>query len=307
MKTFAAIGFALVCFTFLFSENIHAAEPSKVINLWPDKAPGERENLGEERNMTKPTDRETGKKSVIRIGNVSKPTISIYRPSAEKNTGAAVLVFPGGGYNILATDIEGTEICEWLNSLGITGVLLKYRVPRREGLEKHVAPLQDAQRAFGIVRQNAAEFGIDPKRIGVIGFSAGGHLTATLCANTEKRTYAKVDSADALSCRPDFAMMIYPAYFTPTNDLTKFSPEIKVTTNNPPTFMAMTEDDSHHVENVLLYSLALKQAKVPFELHTYPTGGHGYGLRQTGNLCATWPDRASDWFRGQGLLRNESK
>ncbi len=279
-----------------------ASEPPKKINLWPGDAPGEKGNLGEEKDITKPTDRQVAGKSVIRIGNVSKPTISIYLPPSEKNIGTAVLVFPGGAYNILATDIEGTEICEWLNSLGVTAVLLKYRVPRREGLDKHFAPLQDAQRALSLIRQSASELHIDPKRIGLIGFSAGGHLAATLCANTEQRKYPSVDSADAVSCRPDFALLIYPAYFTPTNDLTKLSSEVKVTANHPPTFMAMTEDDPLHVENVLLYSLALRQAKIPFELHVYPSGGHGYGLRRTENPSATWPDRATDWLRGQDLL-----
>ncbi|MEO5802972.1 MAG: alpha/beta hydrolase [Verrucomicrobiota bacterium] len=301
MKTFVTIYLVLICFI-LSPRNIPAAESSRTINLWPDAAPGEKGNLPDESNVTKPSDRMVAGKQVIRIGNVSNPTISIYRPPSQKNIGTAVLVFPGGAYNILATDIEGTEICEWLNSLGITAVLVKYRVPRREGLEKHFAPLQDAQRAVGLVRNKASELEIDPKRIGVIGFSAGGHLAATLCAHTETRSYTNIDSADAVSCRPDFALLIYPAYFTPTNDLTKFSSEIKVTTNHPPTFMSMTQDDSQHVENVLLYSLALKEAKVPFALHIFPTGGHGYGLRRTENLSATWPDRATDWLRSQGLL-----
>ncbi|MGI8966283.1 MAG: alpha/beta hydrolase [Limisphaerales bacterium] len=286
--------------------NTLSAEFSKTFNLWPGTAPGEKNNPTEESNLTKPSDRIVAGKSVIRMGNVSKPTLSIFRPEQEKNSGAAVLVFPGGAYNILATDIEGTEVCEWLNSLGITAALVKYRVPRREGLEKHFAPLQDAQRAMSLLRSGAAEWKIDPKKIGVMGFSAGGHLAATLCVNTQQRSYTNTDSADAVSCRPDFALLIYPAYFTPTNDLTKFSAEIKVTTNQPPTFMAMTQDDPLHVENVLLYSLALKQAKIPFELHVFPTGGHGYGLRKTGNVSSTWPERAKEWLRAQGLLSSGS-
>ncbi len=302
MKTFFIYRLVLAATIFLLAEKIGAAEPPQIMTLWPGKVPGEKSDLPQESNVTKPTDRLVSGKPVTRIGNVSKPTISIYRPSSEKNTGTAVLVFPGGAYNILATDIEGTEICEWLNSLGVTAVLFKYRVPRRAGLEKHFAPLQDAQRAVGLVRQRATELQINPKRIGVVGFSAGGHLASTLCAHTEQRSYTNVDSADAISCRPDFALLIYPAYFTPTNDLTKFSPEIKVTTNQPPTFMTMTQDDPLHVENVLLYSLALKEAKVPFELHVYPTGGHGYGLRKIESSVATWPDRAKEWMSRQGFL-----
>lgn len=302
MKAFVVWRFILLCVIPLFTGKSSAVEPFKVIHLWPGDAPGEKENSGEERNVTKPTSRKVAGKSVIRLGNVSKPTISIFRPSSNKNNGAAVLVFPGGGYNILATDLEGTEVCEWLNSLGVTAVLVKYRVPRRDGLEKHAAPLQDAQRAMGLVRQHASEWEIDPKRIGVIGFSAGGHLAATLSANCRERTYSRVDSADTVSCRPDFALLIYPAYLTKTNELTKLSPEVEVTTNHPPTFLVMAEDDPVHVENVLIYSLALKQAKVSLELHVYPSGGHGFGLRRTEKLVTTWPDRAADWLRSRELL-----
>ncbi|MDQ6632371.1 MAG: alpha/beta hydrolase, partial [Verrucomicrobiota bacterium] len=223
---------------------------------------------------------------------------------AQKDIGTTALVFPGGAYNILATDIEGTEICEWLNSLGVTAALVKYRVPRRQGLEKHVAPLQDAQRAMSLVRHRATELHINPKRTGVIGFSAGGHLAASLSTST-KRTYDDLDSADKENLRPDFALLIYPAYLMLTNNLTQLSPEVSVTTNHPHTFLVMTQDDPLHVENVLAYSLALKQAKIPFELHIYPSGGHGYGLRKTESISATWPNRAEEWLRAQGLLQRK--
>ncbi|MEO7298487.1 MAG: alpha/beta hydrolase [Verrucomicrobiota bacterium] len=298
-KTKILSPFVLVCLLF-WPIALYAVPPSLVINLWPGAAPGEKIKLPEESNVTKPTDRIVANKPVIRIGNVSTPTISIYRPPAQKDIGTTALVFPGGAYNILATDIEGTEICEWLNSIGVTAALLKYRVPRREGLEKHSAPLQDAQRAMSILRHRAAN--LDLRRIGVIGFSAGGHLATTLLSSGTKRTYAEFDAADKESCRPDFALLIYPAYLTLTNNLTQLSAEVAVTTNHPPTFLAMTQDDGQHVENVLSYFLALQQAKISSELHIYPTGGHGYGLRRTGSISATWPDRATDWFRSQGLL-----
>src|SRR5437588_330394 len=157
-----------------------AGEPAKVIELWPKGAPGEKGDIGEEHDTTKANGELIAGRRVIRLGNVSKPTIAIYRPAAEKETGAAVMVCPGGGYNILAMDLEGTEVCDWLNSIGVTGVLLKYRVPKRPGDEGHAGPLQDAQRALGLVRHRAKEWGIDPKRIGVLGFSAGGHLAASL-------------------------------------------------------------------------------------------------------------------------------
>ncbi|MCI0638243.1 MAG: alpha/beta hydrolase [Gemmataceae bacterium] len=277
--------------------------PPKVIELWPAGAPGEKGDIGDERDMTKPKDNLVAGKPVIRLGNVSKPTISIYRPPADKDAGAAVLVCPGGGYNILAWDLEGTEVCDWLNSIGVTGILLKYRVPRRAGLEKHAAPLQDAQRAVGVVRERAKEFGVDPARIGVLGFSAGGHLAAALCTNNAKRTYPVSDYADKTSCRPDFALLIYPGYLTVKEQDDKIALELALTKETPPTFLVMTQDDGVRVENALLYTLALKRAGVPAELHVYPSGGHGYGLRRTDNPVTAWPDRAADWMRSRGWLK----
>src|SRR4051794_22940219 len=185
-----------------------ASEPAKVIELWTGPAPGDKTDIGEELDTTKPTEGLVAGKRVIRLGNVSKPTISIFRPPPAKDTGAAVLVCPGGGYHILAMDLEGTEVCDWLNSIGITGVLLKYRVPKRAGLEKHTAALQDAQRALGLVRYRASEWALDRQRLGVLGFSAGGHLSAALCSGADQRTYPAVDDADKASCRPDFAVLI---------------------------------------------------------------------------------------------------
>ena len=190
-----------------------------------------------------------------------------------------MLVFPGGGYNILALDLEGTEICEWLNTLGVTAVLVKYRVPARAGQPRYAAPLQDAQRAIGMVRQRAGELGLDVKRIGVLGFSAGGHLAAAASTNFGSRTYDAVDAADTVSCRPDFTVLIYPAYLTVKEQGDKVAPELKVTGDTPPTFLVQTEDDGVRVETSLFYYAALRNAKVPAEMHLYPTGGHGYGLR----------------------------
>lgn len=282
-----------------------AAEPSNVIDLWPGAAPGEKGNLGEEKDTTKPTDQLVAGKRVIRLGNVSKPTLSFHRAPANKDTGTTVLVCPGGGYHILAMDLEGTEICEWLNSIGVNAALLKYRVPKREGLERHAAPLQDAQRALGLLRSRAREFAIDPRRIGALGFSAGGHLIAALASSTTQRTYPSVDDADSASCRPDFNIVIYPGYLVLKDEGDKMNPSVQVTTNHPPTFLVMAQDDSVRVENAVLYYLALKQAGVPSELHTYPTGGHGYGLRRSEHIVTTWPDRAADWMRGQGLLERK--
>jgi acetyl esterase/lipase len=275
------------------------------IPLWPGVAPGEKGDIGEEHDTTKPNPKTGKTDNIIRLGNVSKPTITVFKPAAEKDTGAAVVVCPGGGYSILAWDLEGTEVCDWLNSVGVTGVLLKYRVPARKGLEKHTAALQDVQRAIGMVRQHAGEWKIDPKRIGVLGFSAGGHLAAAVSNNYGERTYSAVDDADKESCRPDFTVLVYPAYLATKEDLTKLSPEMKVTKETPPTILIMTEDDPIKVENVYTYALALKANKVPAEVHTYPTGGHGYGLRPTQHVVTTWPARVADWMKAQGLLKKE--
>ncbi len=276
----------------------------KPVALWPGKAPGDTQELPPEADTTKPSDKLVAGKPVVRLGNVARPTLTIYSPAAGKNTGAAVLVCPGGGYNILASDLEGTEVCEWLNSIGVTGVLLKYRVGRRSGVEKHAAPLQDAQRAMGLVRQRAAELGIDPKRIGVLGFSAGGHLAAALSNNHATRTYAAIDAADEVSCRPDFVALIYPGYLTVKEQNDAIAPELTVSAaNTAPTFIAMAEDDPVRVENALYYYIALKNAKVPAELHLYPKGGHGYGLRRTADDVTTWPDRVGDWLKASGWMK----
>jgi acetyl esterase/lipase len=272
------------------------------IRLWPGVAPGDTGDIGEEKDTSPANEDRNSKSYVSRIGFVSQPTITVYKPAKDKNTGAAVVVCPGGGYSILAMNLEGTEVCEWLNSIGVTAVLLKYRVPARKDRERYAAPLQDAQRAIGMVRFHTKEWGIDPARVGILGFSAGGHLSAVTCANAAARTYPEVDAADKESCRPSFAILIYPAYLA-TDDLTRLAPEIKVTADTPPTFITMTQDDPVHVEGALLYALALRQSKVPFELHVYPKGGHGYGLRPSANLVSQWPDRAAGWLTTQGWLK----
>jgi len=292
----------LTALLFLLAAPLLFGAADSPIPIWPKGAPGEKPLDKPEADTTKPTDNLIAGKRVERIGNVSTPTITIFRPPKEKNTGAAVVVFPGGGYSILATDLEGTEICEWLNSIGVTGVMLKYRVPTRPGRPRGADPLEDAQRAVGMIRADAAKLGLDPKRIGVLGFSAGGHLAAYLSTNYEKRTYAPVDSADTVSCRPDFTILIYPAYLTVRQEGDKVSPELTITQNTPPTFLAQTEDDGVRVETSLFYYAALKNAKVPAEMHLYPSGGHGYGLRRTEKTVTTWPLRAEEWLRTIGVL-----
>jgi acetyl esterase/lipase len=292
LHTFAAVASA---------DDTDKSTAKPMVMLWPGVAPGDKGDLGPERDDTKHNPNAKPGTEIIRLTNVTKPMITVFKPSKDKDTGAAVVVCPGGGYGILAYDLEGSEVCEWLNSIGVTGVLLKYRVPGRGG-QRYTASLQDSQRALGIVRHKAKDWGIDPKRVGILGFSAGGHLSAATSTNYEKRTYPTVDDADAESCRPDFTILIYPAYLTAKDHELKLAPEIKVDSHTPPAFVTMTEDDPVHVENAYGYSLALKNAHVSAELHIYPTGGHGYGLRPSANAVSTWPLRAGEWLKTQGWL-----
>ena len=287
MKLIAAL--ALFAFTV-------SAEP---IRLWPAAAPGETAPIGEEKDQSQPGQGLVAGKPVIRTGNVSDPTLTVFRPAKDKDTGTSVIVCPGGGYNILAYDLEGSEVCEWLNTIGVTGVLVKYRVPARKDRPRFEAPLQDTQRAICLTRQHAAEWGINPQRIGVLGFSAGGHLAA-VASNATALSYPAIDVADAGSFAPNFTVLIYPAYLV-SKDMTP-APEIPVSEKTPPTFIAMSQDDPVGVEGALHYSLLLKKAKVHFETHIYPVGGHGYGLRRTDKVVTTWPDRVADWMRASGLL-----
>jgi len=266
------------------------------LNLWPGAAPGAATNLPAEADTNTPKDPLIAGRPIVRLGNVSTPTLTIFPPKV-KNTGAAVVVFPGGGYRILAMDLEGTEVCDWLNEAGITCVLLKYRVPDSGPYPKSPAALQDAQRAMGLVRQHAAEWKIDPNRVGVLGFSAGGHLVAAISTHFDQRLYDPIDAADKLSCRPDFAVVIYPGYLALADKNFAANPEINPTANTPPTFIVQAEDDPVHVENSTVYFLALKNAKVPAELHIYSEGGHGYGLRQTELPVTKWPEGVETWLR----------
>ena len=269
----------------------------KPIQLFPKGAPGEQTKLIEK---ALPEGGKVGGASVLRLSGVSDPTITIYPASDEVATGAAMVVCPGGGYEILAYDLEGDEICQWLNEIGVTAVLLKYRVPRRTGLEKHTAPLQDVQRAISLVRSKAEELNLDPQRIGVMGFSAGAHLAAMASTSYDKRTYPEVDAADKVSCKPDFCLLVYPAYLDGPNFT--IAPELKVTAQTPPTMLVQTEDDKSYINSSLFYYYALKEVGVPATMHLYSKGGHGYGLRDTGNAVNEWPYRAEEWFMELGVI-----
>jgi acetyl esterase/lipase len=279
----------------------------KQVPIWPRTAPDAQPWTGPETEKINAKDLVADKPWVY-INNVSQPTMTVYSPSG-KNTGAAVVVFPGGGYQILAIDLEGTEVCDWLNSKGITCVLLKYRVPGEAKLPKSgpypdsPMALEDAQRTMGLVRLHAAEWHIDPHKIGVLGFSAGGHLVAAISTHFEKRLYPAVDAADMQSCRPDFAVAIYPGHLALDLSKLDLNPNVPVTKRIPPTFLLQNEDD--HVDGVqqaLVYYIALQKAGVQVEMHLYAQGGHAFGLRRTKRPATRWPELVETWLGTIGMI-----
>jgi acetyl esterase/lipase len=296
-------------------------EPSsghKQVPIWPGAVPDARPATGPEETKAC-TDELVAGKPWVYVGRVSKPTMTVYSPT-EKNTGAAVVVFPGGGYQILAMDLEGTEVCDWLTSKGITAVLLKYRVPGEGQFPKSGAypkskmALDDAQRAVGLLRFHAAEWHIDPHKIGVLGFSAGGHLSAAMSTHFQ-RIYKPVDAADKVGCRPDFAVVIYPGHLSITAHTDELrnahkpsglNPAVPVTSQTPPTFLLQAEDD--HVDSVndsLVYYEALKNAGVPVEMHLYAHGGHAFGMRRTKVPITAWPQLVETWLGTIGMIPAE--
>jgi acetyl esterase/lipase len=250
------------------------------------------------------------------VDNVSRPTMTVYSPK-RNNTGAAVVVFPGGGYYVLAIDLEGTEVCDWLTSKGITCVLLKYRVPnsgmhgegpggRRQVKPKAPMALQDAQRTVGLVRFHASEYHIDPHKIGVLGFSAGGHLATDISTHFDKRLYPAVDAADKVSCRPDFAVVLYPGHLWISKERFDLNPDIPVSRQTPPTFLLHAENDPvDSVNNSLVYYVALKNAGVPVEMHLYAEGKHAFGLRPTSFPITRWPKLVETWLETIGMIPEE--
>jgi gluconolactonase len=288
--SFAMLGLAIGHFP------LPAADPTP-IDLWPGKVPGETGNV--------PPEKDTGTPNVKSITNVSLPTISLYRPAKAADTGTAIVIAPGGGYNNLAWEHEGTMVGEWLQSIGVTGVLLKYRVPRRPDRPRNEPPLgalQDAQRAISLTRSKAKDWGLNPNRIGMLGFSAGGHLTAWTMTNFDKRSYEAVDAADKASCRPDFAVLVYPGGVVDRQNRDNLAPEIRITKQTPRCFLAVAYNDAGPFDGSMKILTALKKAGVPAEMHVYAEGGHGFGMR-TGELPhTTWPKRCEEWMKVEGLL-----
>jgi acetyl esterase/lipase len=265
--------------------------------LWRNGTPESHGATVPDTEFTAQSDRLVGGKKFTYIKDVSRPTLAVYPPKVAASTGAAVLVFPGGAYQRLAIDLEGTEACDWLNSLGVTCVLVKYRVPFDQHYPQRTEDLEDAQQAMRMTRSHAAEWHIDPHRIGALGFSAGAHLAVILGNHPDfKAAGAFENPLDKIDARPDFVLIIYPGYLSDAPDLTKVGPAIGVSSSTPPSFLVQTEDDFAHVENSLLYFEALKQAHVNAELHVFAEGGHGYGLRPTDLPVSHWPVLAATWL-----------
>jgi acetyl esterase/lipase len=285
-----ALGFLVAL---LSATQAFAAEP-QVINLWPAAPPGESPAGPEAAQPPK----EGQADDVIRLTNINVPSLTVYAPPAEKNVGVAVVIAPGGGYNILAWNKEGTEVATWLNSLGVTGAVLKYRVPAKE---PRTGPVQDVQRAVSLVRSRAEEWKLDANRIGVLGFSAGGNLAARACLHYGKRQYDAIDAADQASPRPDFGVLIYPAYLI--DEAGQLKAEYRPTKETPPIFFAHAYDDRVLPENSIALFLALKKLGVPAEVHVYSAGGHGFGLRPSEKPISAWPQRCEAWLVQQGILK----
>ena len=278
------------------------------LTIWPGAAPDAQPADGPE--IAGPVVDEAGNNRLVGgapwvyVARVSQPTMTVYSPQG-RNTGAAVVVFPGGGYNVLAIDLEGTEVCDWLTSKGITCVLLKYRVPCVKVGPYRDCPtaLQDAQRTLGLVRFRAAQWQVDPRKIGVLGFSAGGHMVAALSTHFEQRLYPAVDAADKESCRPDFAVALYPGHLAVREKNFALNPSINVTARTPPTFLLHAHDDPiDPVQNSLVYYSALTKAGVPAELHVYMKGGHAFGLRPTDLPITQWPRLVETWLATLGII-----
>lgn len=279
----------------LVSSSLFAAEPV-VVKLWPGGAP-------EKSGVKIEAEKEMPRKSaddVMRLTNVTEPMITVFKP--EKPNGTAVLVCPGGGYGILAYEHEGSQVCDFLVQHGVTGILLKYRVPKRDPKDPGREALQDAQRAMGIIRHHAAEWGLKPDRIGILGFSAGGHLTVMTTLHANDRTYTTDPALDVEDATPNFAIPVYPAYLVSKEDPFHLLPGFEVSAKSPPMCFVHANDDSWSATASALLYLEYKKLNIPCELHIYAKGGHGFGMRKSGGPVNDWPDRVAEWMKSMGYI-----
>lgn len=296
---------ALVLWLARLSNGAHAETPDHVLKIWPGDPPGQAMDVEAERDFTKDTDNLIAGRRVIRLGNVRTPEAHVYLPPASVRTGAAVVICPGGGFSILAWDLEGTEVAQWLNTLGIAGIVLKYRVPTRDQDPRWLPVAQDTQRTISLVRQHAKEWGLDPDKVAALGFSAGG-MAVVKTSLAAKRYYDPLDEADELSCLPNRSILIYAAGLpggNPGELSTSQGAEDAITEKTPPMFIVHAFDDFVPAAGAANMLLALKRAKVPSELHLYDTGGHGYGLRQVDNVpVTTWTEPCEAWLKRAGWV-----
>ena len=270
-----------------------ALSANETIRVWPGKAPNEPDAIGQKKAPA-----QTGEDGVIRIPYVDTPELIHFPAPANKKNGTCVIICPGGGYGKLAWNKEGTEVARWLNTLGVEAVALKYRVPRRDREKPHPWPMQDLHRSIRLVRARATQWKIDPQRIGILGFSAGGHLAVMSISQDQKPSYDPIDAIDKLDTRPNFMALVYPAYLgNSRKDATTLDPLVRVTPATPPTFIAITHDDADRALFAALYYAELQRHRVSGELHIYSKGGHGYGLRPSANPVSSWPTRLEDWLR----------
>jgi acetyl esterase/lipase len=298
---------ALSLFASLFLVTAACARDPQIVDLWPGKTPGDVGIKGQETSRIHQSPLVGPTKLIT---NVSKPTLTIYPLAREKNTGTAMVICPGGGYWDLYWELEGEEVAAWLNSVGITAIILKYRCPRRAGEargEPARGPQLDAQRAVRLVRSRATEWGIDPGRIGMVGFSAGGHLALATSTGFAERLYEPVDASDKVSCRPDFAILCYSGYLK-AKEKDELRPGLHIPADTPPIFLAHASDDRESyggslAENSAVAYLALKRAGVPTELHIFATGDHDFGVRQNEKLPSSWPKLSLNWLRSLGLYK----
>ncbi|MEZ6043692.1 MAG: alpha/beta hydrolase [Planctomycetaceae bacterium] len=293
---------AIVTVLAMTVSSVVAREPDYVINLWNGSQPGPAIDAGEEQDFTKDTDRLIAGRRIIKLGNVSVPQAHVFLAPEGQRSGAAVAICPGGGYNILAWDLEGTEVAEWLNSVGITAVVVKYRVPTGKLDPKWLGPVQDTQRSISLIRANAQDWGVDTAKVGVLGFSAGGDTAARTALATE-RHYEPVDQIDDQLCVANAGILIYPAYLT-NDERTALKDDLKVSKESPRMFLAHAWDDPVTPASSLLLALALRKHDVAAELHLYDAGGHGYGLRAVdGKPVTSWNLRCADWLHRNGWAR----
>jgi acetyl esterase/lipase len=275
-------------------------QPDHVIKLWPGDPPGGTREFGPELDFTKDSDKLIAGRRIIKLGNVSTPQAHVFLPPANLRTGAAVVICPGGGFSILAWDLEGTEVAQWLNTLGVAGIVLKYRVPTRDQEPHWMAPAQDAQRTISLVRHHAREWGVDADKVAALGFSAGG-MAVVKTALASKRYYDPIDDIDQASCRPDRAILIYAAGLPDAAETGE--EELAITEETPPMFMVHAFDDFVPVAGTANMLLALRRAGVASELHIYDTGGHGYGLRRRDDMpVTTWTEPCAAWLRRAGWV-----